>query len=723
MACVEPNRQEGFPIIAVVSPTYAKGGEPKKVGEKSSKTRKTVEIFEHKESIFNDSVYDAVRSIDLDEFFENRRDLPVEERLINYVQKLFDVDEIHDPLTSMSKCHTLASQIFDRIDFGDNVSTMHYILGAIRNEIMFDVDDIIRETNENERHLSPASDNILDICAHITGIKLDKMMFTANPNNNSPCQWFGMMHNYSDAIASFEQVLTIIDFMFTPTKVPVVERDEQMLIYFTHIVVCYFEHRKDMRFTVLRYMKVLHNYIYQVAIKNTKIVKYQFVPFHKLINIQYNTTPNKNIETYGDIKLTHERKSLFSLFSLNPRTSVKDLFDDEEEDVYVLWASWNPCKYMIDYYTRAGEILVKSITNAITEKKTYSVYQFAEILSKIDIMTRTKCFAKNEYVFNKGRQSKNTYVENDERDTRIFEDLVHFAEEEGVEAAFTKKSKDFEIYKDYKIGVTYVDEHGKAVSSVIAYTISDLVNSLKRVFKDDTEKQEGEKEIYEQFIRVFSYITVYNRNKEVKDEQSDDLIFNANDFAEIEYPEDLDQSDPSNVARYLFYEVQSIIEGKIKQPESLFESLAPISLEITDVKRVKKVKKSSEQNQRNKQAERRKQDREFVKAFMGENKITKSSTNSAWGRAFDSLANTKNMVIDDNGNFKKAKKTLPEGLIPVVPQKRYTKGYGGKIRVDYEEKKEEKREIKQAEKKEEQQDENDSWDADDTFFSKYINKH
>lgn len=208
----------------------------------------------------------------------------------------------------------------------------------------------------------------------LLGFNLSPELFydVNNPNFANPSVWFSKRTSLYNPAVNFEHVCYIVDLMLDNFLKPSVEILAPFY-YFLHL----WSNVDDFDFVIYHLIKLIRVNIY------AKYIQGVFPPVNSFVNLRFGAITDQNIEVYGDVKLSTKTDSIFSLFTLCPRTPVVKASDSEEIIVY----DWNGLNSMTKQFT---ENLHKPL------RPDYPLQVFQQ-MEKLDISPRISS-AKNKKV-------------------------------------------------------------------------------------------------------------------------------------------------------------------------------------------------------------------------------------------------------------------------------------------------------------------------------------
>lgn len=274
-----------------------------------------------------------------------------------------------------------------------------------------------------------------------------------------------------------------------------IEKDKEIIetfLYAFHFLMRkYYEHSDKLIFVVYHMFKLLRLWlINSLAPHNDNVFKsFSGVKF----NLNYN---DPNIEFYGDVRIT-QNNSYLDHFMVAPRS---ECYSDDKN---VLWFNYNSVSGMTGLMTYRSNEILDCITNG-TFKRFKTLGHLAWYMTKQDIKIRSELSLKGllvRYI----HISVGDECENVQQELKNY--ILDFFTEHQL---YPVSEEQYNLFKDYKIGLTYRSEEDEVVSSIVDnLTFSDIVGKKETSYPHPNIN-------VDKFIAVFDEIEITVNDRTIK---------------------------------------------------------------------------------------------------------------------------------------------------------------------------------------------------------------
>lgn len=411
----------------------------------------------------------------------------------------------------------------------------------------------------------------LNYINELLGFTFDREVFTTNNNPEfmEPSTWFSTEFALYNPAVNFEHVCMITDLMLDD----LINIDENLLYAFYYFLYKYNENIKQtekpqvMKFIIYHCMKIIRVHY----IGNLEQHEKPFDPRDKFINMRFGSKYDKNIEMYGDVRLTQNNKDVLSLFSLTPRSQINyyddtSIISDQEpqqtSDKFdeitnfsiqnKIFFNWNKMNGFVESFTNQAikftkRYIKKQFDRSLTTEQTF------EYLTHIDISYRINFIKTDLY---------NTYTTCSVNETnRRYKEIIKLLLIQNMQKMLEEKqvyeNKFTDIYMNYFVYITYTS---KIEDTVTVRTIPTGFR-LKTLLSCDVSSSDIDeniiKEINTQVISYIPEVTVEGNaiNRDVADDKQ-----TSNTFA------NRNKQVPKDAMEIRHRVIGKMIEAKERQP-------------------------------------------------------------------------------------------------------------------------------------------------------------
>lgn len=297
----------------------------------------------------------------------------------------------------------------------------------------------------------------------LTTIKIMRECLTDIHNSKfqEPNTWFGKRISLYNPVVNFEHVCLLVHAMLVNNARPSID-----VIYpFYYFVNLWVNHRDNMKWLIYHYIKLIRVYVIN------KYSTSSFSPVRNFTNMRFGTITDQNIEVYGDVKLNSDRKNIFSLFSLFPRSHVvKTLY--LEKSLFFSWNTITSTPLMISF-----SIARDNLINVVNNPTDLTDYDLLMSFIEYDISPRLQLIDKQQKInyetvyiqdiFERTTDNEK-FVRNRAREIpdALYIELVNYIGNHYNNINQWENSDEYNNYKNHIVYVTYTGCDGvKTVST------------------------------------------------------------------------------------------------------------------------------------------------------------------------------------------------------------------------------------------------------------------